>query len=90
MIGCCRSHRSYRERDVPNRLSHDQVVAHDDLGERHVVRVTRVAIPGSPHLRGPPHYTWNDGQTLHLVDAKAGILECALTGRRLKIADWHG
>jgi hypothetical protein len=52
--------------------------------------VTRVAIPGSPHLRGPPHYTWNEGQPLHLVDAKAGILECALTGRRLKIADWHG
>lgn len=79
----------HRESDVPNRLTHEQIVAHDDQGERHVVMVTRVAIPGS-HLRSPPHYTWNDGQTLHLVDAKAGVLECALTGRRLKIADWHG
>ena len=52
--------------------------------------VTRSPVPGSSHLRGPPHYTWNDGQALHLVDAKAGILECAVTRRRLKIADWHG
>jgi len=77
------------ESDVPNRLTHEQIVALDDQGERHVVMVTRVAIPGS-HLRSPPHYTWNDGQVLHLIDAKAGILQCAVTGARLKIADWHG
>jgi len=90
MIGRCRSHARLRESEVPSRVTHEQIAAYDDQGERHVIMVTRVAIPGSPHLRGPPHYTWNEGQPLHLVDAKAGILECALTGRRLKIADWHG
>ena len=75
---------------MPNRYTHDQIAADDEQGERHVVMVTRVSIPGSAHLHGPPHYTWNNGQALHLVDAKAGILECAITGRRLKIADWHG
>jgi len=74
---------------MPNRYTREQIVAVDDKGERHVVMVTRVPVPGS-HLRGPPHYTWNDGQTLHLVDAKAGVLECAVTGQRLKIADWRG
>ena len=72
------------------RYTHEQIAALDDQGERHVVMVTRIPVPGSPHLHGPPHYTWHDGQLLHLVDAKAGVLECALTGQRLKIVDWHG
>ena len=75
---------------MTGRFTRDQIAAYDDQGERHVVMVTRSPVPGSSHLRGPPHYTWHDGQTLHLVDAKAGVLECALTGQRLKIADWHG
>ena len=78
------------ESDVPSRYTHEQMAAHDDKGERHVVMVMRSSIPGSPHLRGPPHYTWNDGQTLHLIDAKAGVLECALTGQQLKIDAWRG
>jgi hypothetical protein len=73
---------------MSHRITHEQIAAHDDKGERHVVRVTRSAIPGSPRLHGPPHYTWHDGQTLHLIDAKAGILECVLTKQRLKIVDW--
>ncbi len=75
---------------MPQRTTHEQLVAHDDKGERHVVMVTRSAIPGAPHLKGPPHYTWRDGQVLHLVDAKAGMLECATSGRRLKIEAWRG
>jgi len=75
---------------VTGRFTREQIAAYDDQGERHVVMVTRSPVPGSSHLRGPPHYTWNDGQTLHLVDAKAGVLQCAVTGRRLKIAEWHG
>ena len=72
---------------MPNRYTHEQTAAHDDKGERHVVMVTRSPIPGSPLLQGPPHYTWNDGQTLHLIDDKAGILECVRTRQRLKIED---
>ncbi len=75
---------------MPGRYTHEQIAARDDKGERHIVMVRRSPIPGSPHLHGPPHYTWNDGQILHLVDAKAGIIECALTGQRLKIEDWRG
>jgi hypothetical protein len=75
---------------MPNRLTHEQIAAHDDKGERHVVMVTRSPIPGSPHLKGPPRYTWRDGQALHLVDPKAGILECVVTGQRLKIEAWRG
>ena len=75
---------------MTGRFTREQIAAYDDQGGRHVVMVTRSPVPGSSHLRGPPHYTWNDGQTLHLVDAQAGVLECALTGQRLKIADWHG
>ena len=75
---------------MPNRVTHEQLTAHDDKGEQHVVMVTRSPIPGSPHLRGPPHYTWRDGQALHLVDPKAGILECVVTGQRLKIEAWRG
>ena len=75
---------------MSNKLTHEQIAALDDKGERHVVMVTRSPIPGSPHVIGPPHYTWHDGQTLHLVDARAGILECALTGQRLKIEAWRG
>ena len=74
---------------MPNRYTHEQIAAHDDQGERHAVKVTRSAIPGSPHLRGPPHYSWHDGQTLHLIDTKVGILECPLTRQRLKIEDWR-
>ena len=75
---------------MTGRFTREQIAAYDDQGERHVVMVTRSPVPGSSHLRGPPHYTWNDGLTLHLVDAKAGVLQCAVSGRRLKIADWHG
>lgn len=75
---------------MSNRLTHEQVAALDAQGERHVVLVTRSSIPGSPHLKGPPHYTWHEGQVLHLVDAKSGILECALTGQRLQIEAWRG
>ena len=74
---------------MTNRLSHEQIAAHDDKGERHVVMVTRAPIPGS-HLKGPPHYTWHNGQALHLIDPKAGILECGLTKQRLKIEAWRG
>ncbi len=80
----------YWESDMPSRFTHEQIAAYDDKGERHVVMVRRSPIPGSPHLHGPPHYTWHDGQTLHLVDTKAGIIECVLTGQRLKIENWHG
>ena len=75
---------------MPNRLTHEQLTAHDDKGEQHVVRVTRSPIPGSPHLRGPPHYSWRNGQALHLVDPKAGILECVITRQRSKIGGWRG
>ena len=75
---------------MPSRYTHEQLTAVDQLGERHSIMVTRSSIPGSPHLHGPPHYTWNGGQPLHLVDPKAGILECALTGQRLKIEGWRG
>jgi hypothetical protein len=47
---------------MPGRYT--QIAAHDDKGERHVVMVTRSPIPGSPHLRGMPRYTWHDRQTL--------------------------
>lgn len=75
---------------MTSRYTREQIAAHDDKGVRHVVMVTRSPIPGSPHLHGPPHYSWNDGQTLHLIDAKAGILECMLTGQQLKIEGWRG
>ena len=75
---------------MSSRYSHEQIAAHDDKGERYVVMVTRSPIPGSPHLHGPPRYTWNDGQLLHLVDANAGVIECVLTGQRLKIVNWRG
>ena len=74
---------------MSHRISHEQIAAYDDQGERHVVRVTRTPIPGSPHLHAPPHYSWHDGQTLHLIDAKAGTLECGVTGRRLTIENWR-
>ena len=75
---------------MPTRPTHEQLAAHDDKGERHVVMVTRSAIPGSPHVKGPPHYTWHEGQALHLIDPKAGILECVATKQRLKIEAWRG
>ena len=78
------------ESDMPNRHTHEQIAAHDDKGERHVVKVTRSPIPGSSHLHGPPHYTWLDGQTLRLIDDKAGVLECVRTRQRLRIEDWSG
>jgi hypothetical protein len=73
-----------------HRYSHEQIAAYSDTGERHVVMVTRLPVPGSPHLHGPPRYTWHDGQVLHLVDPKAGVIECVASGRRLTIADWRG
>jgi hypothetical protein len=72
------------------RTTHEQITAQDDKGERHAVMVKRLPVPGTAHLHSPPHYSWNEGQKLHLVDAKAGILECELTGQRLKIENWHG
>jgi hypothetical protein len=75
---------------MSNRASHQQIAAHDDKGGRHVVMVTRSPIPGSPHLKGPPHYTWRDGHALRLVDAKGGILECLVSRQRLKIEAWRG
>ena len=75
---------------MPARITHEQLAALDDKGERPVVMVTRSPIPGSLHLRGPPHYTWCDGQALHLIDPKAGILECVVTGQRLRIEAWRG
>jgi hypothetical protein len=75
---------------MPNRFTHEQIAARDDRGERHIVMVTRSPVPGASHLRGPPHYTWNAGHSLHLVDAKVGILECTVTRQRLKIEDWRG
>ena len=75
---------------MPARITCEQLAAHDDKGERHVIRVTRSPVPSSPHLRGMPHYTWHDGQSLHLVDAKSGVLECAATGQRLQIENWRG
>jgi hypothetical protein len=30
-------------------------------------------MPGSPHLQGPPYFTWGSGRSLKLVDDKAGI-----------------
>ena len=74
---------------MSNRITHQQLAAHDAAGERHVVMVTRASLPGSPHLKGPPHYSWHAGQALHLVDATAGILECALTRQRLTIEAWR-
>jgi hypothetical protein len=79
-----------RKDDMPNRLTHEQLAAHDDKGEQHVVMVTRSPIPGSPRLKGPPHYTWRNRQALRLVDPRAGILECVVTGQRLKIEAWRG
>jgi hypothetical protein len=71
------------------RIIHEQLTAVDDKGERHLIVVTRAPVPGAPHLHGPPHYSWNQGETLSLVDPKAGMLENAL-GLRLQIENWRG
>lgn len=52
-----------------------------DKGERYVVMLTRSPDPGSSHLHGLPHYTWHDGQALHLVDTKFGILSAFAPSR---------
>jgi hypothetical protein len=78
------------EDDLPHRITHEQLSACDDKGKRHAIKVTRGPVPGSPRLHGPPRYTWRDGHTLHLVDAKAGVLECSLSRQRLKIEAWRG
>ena len=57
---------------------------------KHAVTVSRAPLPDSPHLQGPPRFTWGAGRPLNLVDAKAGILECVRTRQRLKIEDWGG
>lgn len=75
---------------MTNKFSHEQIAARDAQGERHFVIVTRAPLPGSQHFHGPPHYSWHEGQVLHLIDAKAGILECPLSGQRLKIEAWRG
>ena len=71
------------------RIIHEQLTALDDKGERHLIGVTRASVPGSPHQHGPPHYSWNQGEPLNLVDPKAGMLENAL-GQRLQIENWRG
>ena len=68
----------------------EQVWACDEAGTRHAITVTRVSIPGSPHLQGLPRFSWGAGRALNLVDEKAGILECVQTRQRLTIKDWGG
>jgi hypothetical protein len=75
---------------MSHRISHEQLAALDATGERHAIKVTRAPVPGSPHLHGPPHYSWHEGRSLHLIDAKAGILECSVSGQRLRIEEWRG
>ena len=71
------------------RIIHEQLPVLDDKGERHLVVVTRTPVPGAPHLHGPPHYSWKQGEPLRLIDPKAGVLENAL-GQRLQIENWRG
>ena len=71
------------------RISREQLTAVDDKGERHLVMITRTSVPGAANLRGPPHYSWGQGEPLHLVDPKAGVLENPL-GKRLHIENWRG
>ncbi|HRH86160.1 MAG TPA: hypothetical protein PLO41_04870 [Rubrivivax sp.] len=66
----------------------EQIWARDDQGMKRAVTVTRAPLPGSPHLQGPPRFSWGAGRPLQLVDDKAGVLECARTGQRLTIEDW--
>ena len=70
-------------------IAHEQLTVRDAAGELHRVAVTRTPVPGSPHLHGPARYSWKHGESLHLVDPKAGVLENAL-GERLQIENWRG
>ncbi len=71
------------------RIIHEQLTATDDKGERHLAMVTRTSVPGAANLPGPPHYSWGQGESLHLVDPKADVLENAL-GKRLHSESWRG
>lgn len=75
---------------MPSPRTHEQIWARDEQGMRRAVTVTRSPVPGSPHLQGPPVFTWGAGRSLIVVDDKAGILECVRTRQRLKIEEWGG
>ena len=75
---------------MPGSHTREQIWARDAQGSKHAITVVRAQIPGSPHLPGPPRFTWGAGRSLNLVDGQAGILECVRTGQRLKIEDWVG
>ena len=72
---------------MPSFPTHEQIIAFDDSQRPHHVLLTFSAIVGHPELRGLPHFTWNNGRSLNLIDKPAGILECAHTKRRLTIKD---
>jgi hypothetical protein len=75
---------------MPGLHTQEQIWARDGQGSKHAITVVRARIPGSPHLSGPPRFTWGAGRSLNLVDDQAGILECVRTGQRLKVEDWGG
>jgi hypothetical protein len=75
---------------MPGSHTREQIWARDVQGSKHAISVLRARIPGSPHLPGPPRFTWGAGRSLNLIDEQAGILECVLTRQRLKIEDWGG
>ena len=74
--------------DMPGLHIREQIWARDVQGLKHAITVVRAGVPGSPHLPGPPRFTWGAGRSLDLVDERAGILECRRTRKRLKIEDW--
>jgi hypothetical protein len=76
------------EIDMPSLHTLERIWARDDRGTRHAVTVTRTRPADSPHLQGPPRFSWGAGRSMALVDEQAGILECAGTGQRLKLEDW--
>ena len=90
IIAWCAAPRSRIPRSLRCHSVHtqEQIKTRDDQGSKHAVTVTRVPMPGSPHLQGLPYFTWGAGRYLKLVDDKAGILEYVRTGQRLKIEDW--
>jgi hypothetical protein len=80
----------HSENDMPGLHTREQIWARDVQGLKHAITVVRARIPGSPHLQGPPRFTWGAGRSLNLVDGQVGILECVLTRQRLKIEGWGG
>lgn len=75
---------------MPGLHTLEQLWARDEQGLKHAVTVTRALMPESPHLQGPPRFSWGAGRALTLVDDQAGILECTSTRQRLKIQEWGG